>query len=62
VTVETHGARRKAVDVRCRDRIDVGPLADARRLTARPLLRLVEVAPQEMPVQAVEEDDDEVAR
>jgi hypothetical protein len=62
MAVEAHRARGEAVDVRRRDRFEFGPLPDAGRTPARSLLRLVEVTAEEVPVQAVEQDDDEVAR
>ena len=52
--------RGEPVDVRRRDRLEVGPVADAGRRAPFALLLRVEVAVEEVPVQAVEQDDDEV--
>jgi hypothetical protein len=62
VPIETQGAAREAVDVRRRNRFDVGPVTDPCRASARPLLGRVEVALQEVPVQTVEQQNDDVRR
>jgi hypothetical protein len=60
--VEAQCPAREAVDVRRRNRFEVGPITDPCRAPARSLLGRVEVALEEVPVQAVEQQNDDVRR
>jgi hypothetical protein len=62
VPVEAQRSAREAVDVGRGNRFEVRPVTDPCRVSTRSLFGRVEVALQEVSVQAVEQQNDDVRR